>query len=84
MPKNEIKKVEASVPTASGGLAIQQKLLGELDKAGQEFGVGFTDYGRQCAVNAIAGVVMFTKQMGISINDIDPTLLRLQIQKRSP
>lgn len=80
MPKNEVKRVEASVPTVTGGLAIQQQLLGELDKASQEFGVGFTDYGRQCAVNAIAGVLMFTKQMGISIADIDPTLLRLQIQ----
>lgn len=80
MPKNEVKRVEASVPTVSGGLAIQQKLLSELDKAGQEFGIGFTDYGRRCAINAIAGVVMFTKQNGISIYDIDPTLLRLEVQ----
>lgn len=80
MAKNDLTKKENNAVAVTGGLAIQQKLLGELEKASQEFGVDFTEYGKRCAINSIAGVVMFTKQNGIDINDIDPTLLRLQIQ----
>lgn len=79
MSKNELttKKNEVAL---SGGLAIQEKLLSELDKANQEFGADFTPYGRTCAINCIAGIVSFTKSQGIEINKIDPTLLRLQVQ----
>ena len=80
MAKNDLTKKENNAVAVTGGLAIQQKLLGELEKASQEFGVDFTEYGKRCAIKSIAGVVMFTKQIGIDINDIDPTLLRLQIQ----
>lgn len=64
----------------TGGLAIQQKLLDELDKANQEFGANFTPYGKTCAINCIAGVVSFCKANGIEMTKIDPTLLRLQVQ----
>ena len=80
MPKNEVAKKENNQVAVTGGLAIQQQLIGELEKASQEFGVGFTEYGLRCAINSIAGVLMFTKQNGIDIKEIDPTLLRLQIQ----
>lgn len=80
MAKNDLTKKENNAVAVTGGLAIQQQLIGELEKASQEFGVGFTEYGLRCAINSIAGVLMFTKQNGIDIKEIDPTLLRLQIQ----
>jgi len=80
MPKNELTKTNKSEVALTGGLAIQEKLLSELDKANQEFGADFTPYGRTCAINCIAGIVAFTKAQGIEINKIDPTLLRLQVQ----
>ena len=77
---NEIVKQEKKEVALTGGLALQQQLLGELDKANKDFGADFTPYGRTCAVNCIAGIVMFCKQNDIEIKDLDPTLLRLQVQ----
>lgn len=80
MPKNELEKANTNPVALTGGLAVQQQLLNELDKASQDFGVEFTPYGKRCAINAIAGLLMFTKQNGVELKDIDPTVLRLQIQ----
>ena len=80
MPKNELTNTKKNEVALSGGLAIQEKLLNELDKANQEFGADFTPYGRTCAINCIAGIVSFCKSNTIDINKIDPTLLRLQVQ----
>lgn len=71
-PKNEV--------ATTGGLAFQQKILGELERANHEFGADFTPYGKTCAINCIAGLVMFCKQNKIELKDINPALLRLQIQ----
>ena len=80
MSKNEMTTTEKKEVALTGGLAIQQKLLDELDKANQEFGANFTPYGKTCAINCIAGVVSFCKANGIEMTKIDPTLLRLQVQ----
>lgn len=80
MPKNEMTTTEKKEIALTGGLAIQQRLLDELDKANQEFGANFTPYGKTCAINCIAGVVSFCKANGIEMTKIDPTLLRLQVQ----
>lgn len=80
MSKNEITTTKKNEVALSGGLALQEKLLNELDKANEEFGADFTPYGRTCAINCIAGIVSFTKSQGIEIASIDPTLLRLQVQ----
>lgn len=77
---NEVAKKEKNEVALTGGLALQNQLLAELDKANKEFGADFTSYGRTCAVNCIAGIVMFCKQNDIEIKDLDPTLLRLQVQ----
>lgn len=77
---NEVTKKEKNEVALTGGLELQTKLINELEKANQEFGADFTKYGRTCAVNCIAGLVMFCKQSGIEIKDLDPTLMRLQIQ----
>lgn len=77
---NEVEKVKKNEVTLSGGLALQNQLLGELDKANKEFGANFTPYGKTCAINCIAGIVSFCKANSIDIQKIDPTLLRLQVQ----
>lgn len=77
---NELTKVKKQEVALSGGLAIQTKLLGELEKANEDFGADFSKYGKTCAINCIAGVVAFCKANGVDMGKIDPTLLRLQIQ----
>ena len=80
MAENLPVKSEKKEVVLTGGLALQDKLLSELEKASQEFGTDLTPYGKKCAVNCIAGIVMFCKQNDIDISKLDPTLLRLQIQ----
>ena len=80
MPKNELQTTKKGEVALTGGLALQERLLNELDKANQEFGADFTKYGKTCAVNCIAGIVSFCKTNGIDLQKIDPTLLRLQVQ----
>lgn len=80
MAKNELTTTKKNEVALSGGLAIQNQLLAELDKANEDFGASFTPYGKTCAINCIAGIVSFCKSNGIEINKIDPTLLRLQVQ----
>jgi len=80
MPKQELTTTKKNEVALSGGLALQNQLLSELDKANQEFGANFTPYGKTCAINCIAGIVSFCKSNGIDIGKIDPTLLRLQVQ----
>ena len=80
MPKNEIEKKEKNEVALTGGLSFQTKLLNELDKANEEFGTEFTAYGKTCAINALASVVMFCKGKGIELTDLDGSMLRLQIQ----
>lgn len=77
---NEVTKVNKNEVALSGGLKLQNQLLAELDKANEEFGADFTKYGKQCAINCIAGIVTFCKQNDVQIDKIDPTLLRLQVQ----
>ena len=80
MPKQELTTTKKNEVALSGGLALQNQLLSELDKANQEFGANFTPYGKTCAINCIAGIVSFCKSNSIDIAKIDPTLLRLQVQ----
>ena len=77
---NEVATTKKNEIALTGVLAIQERLLAELDKANQEFGADFTKYGRTCAINCIAGIVSFCKNNGIEVAQIDPTLLRLQVQ----
>ena len=77
---NELTTKKKNEVALTGGLAIQEKLMNELDKANQEFGADFTKYGKTCAINCIAGIVSFCKSNSIDMQKIDPTLLRLQVQ----
>ena len=82
MPKNEITKTQTNEVAQVGksSIQIQTELLNELDKANQDFGVGFTEYGKTCAVNCIAGVFAYCKANSIQFNQLDGSLLKLQIQ----
>lgn len=68
------------VTTLTGGLKLQDQLLGELDSAAKNMGQDFTEYGKKCVVNAIASLVIYTKQNGITLQDFDSTLVRLALQ----
>lgn len=78
--KNEVTTKEKNEVALTGGLSFQTKLLAELDKANDEFGTTFTPYGKTCAINAMASVVMFCKGKSIDLTDLDASMLRLQIQ----
>ena len=82
MANNEIAKQQKNEVAQVGktSIQIQTELLAELDKANQDFGVGFTEYGKTCAVNCIAGVFAYCKANGINFSQIDGSLLRLQVQ----
>lgn len=77
---NELTTKKKNEVALTGGLALQEKLMSELDKANQEFGADFSKYGKTCAINCIAGIVSFCKSNSIDMSKIDPTLLRLQVQ----
>ena len=64
----------------SGGQKLQKQLLQELEVSAQQMGADFTDYGKKCVINAIAGLVQYCKSQEIELKDLDPTLLRLALQ----
>ena len=80
---NEVVKKETkavATTTTNSALTLQKQLVGELEKANREIANDFTDYGKQCVVNCIAGIISFCKTNKISFNSLDPVLLRLQLQ----
>lgn len=68
------------VSTITGGLKLQDQLLGELNKAAESMGQDFTEHGKKCVINAIAQLVIITKQQGYGLDAFDPTLVRLALQ----
>ena len=77
---NEVQKTNQQAVAVTGGQKLQVQLLSELDKATESMGQSFSEYGKKCVVNAIAGLVIICKQQDIEIKDINPTLLRLSLQ----
>lgn len=76
--KNDIATV-GDVKLTSGQ-QFQVQLLAELEKSTQSMGTEFSDYGKKCVVNSIAGLVTVCKNNKISLAELDPVLLRLQLQ----
>lgn len=76
--KNEI--VQKNEVTLSGGQKLQKQLLLELEVSAQQMGADFTEYGKKCVINAIAGLVQVCKSQDIELKQLDPTLLRLALQ----
>lgn len=76
--KNElVQKPEVAI---SSGQKLQKQLLQELEVNAQQMGADFTDYGKKCVINAIAGLVQVCKGQDIELKQLDPTLLRLALQ----
>lgn len=75
---NEIVKTEKRELT--GTVKLQVELANELNVASEQMGASFTDYGKKCVVNAIAGLAVTCTNQGISLKDLDPTLLKINLQ----
>lgn len=72
---NQLEKV-----TLDKGTSFQVELVNKIDKATQEMGQAFTDYGRQCVINAIANLVTTCKTNDIPFNSIDQTMVKIALQ----
>lgn len=77
---NEIDTKKNPISTLTGGQKLQAELLAELEKTASVTGQDFTEYGKKCVMNAIAGLVVYCKNNTIELSSIDPTLLRLSLQ----
>lgn len=75
---NEIVKTEKRELT--GTVKFQADLANELDVASEQMGASFSEYGKKCVVNAIAGLAFTCTSQGINLKDLDPTLLKLELQ----
>lgn len=67
---NEIKGVQGQ----------QMVLVNELSTALQNAGCELTDYGKKCAINAIAGAYSFLTGQGKTWSDIDMPIFKLSVQ----
>lgn len=76
--KNEI--VQKNEVALSGGQKLQKQLLLELEVSAQQMGADFTEYGKKCVINAIAGLVQVCNSQDIELKQLDATLLRLALQ----
>lgn len=77
---NELKKVESNISQLTGGQKLQAVLLRELEQTAETTNQNFSEYGKKCIMNAIAGIVTYCKNNEIDIEKIDATLLRLSLQ----
>lgn len=78
--KKEVAKVESRQVQLSASQSFTNELVLKLEKGNEEIGEQFTEYGRRCVVNAIAGLLTVCKQNDIKTNELDATLLQLQLQ----
>lgn len=77
--KNEMIQKPKQEVALTEGQKLQAQLMNELESASAQIGKGFTDYGKTCVINAIAGLIVFCKGNGIKIEDLDPSVLRLSL-----
>lgn len=73
---NEISKPKTSISTVQ---QFQVDLALQVEKGLNEVGQTFTEYGKQCVINAIAAVITTVKGKGIMVNDIDQTMLKIAL-----
>jgi hypothetical protein len=62
--KNEITRTHTNTVAKTEGeknLALQAKLLDQLESGTQEMGQSFSSYGKQCVINAISSVLLQCK-----------------------
>ena len=78
--KNNLAKVEPRQVQLTQSQSFTNELVLKLEKGNEEIGEQFSDYGKRCVVNAIAGLLTVCKQNDIKTSDLDATLLQLQLQ----
>lgn len=81
--KNEIVGTQTNKVAKTEGeknLALQARLLEQLETGTQEMGQSFSPYGKQCVINAIAALMMVCKNQDISMDQMDGTMVRLALQ----
>ena len=75
---NEVTKTENRQLT--GALKVQYELMNDLNMSSEDNGVQFTEYGKKCVMNAIAGLVSLTTSQGIDFKQLNGSLLKLALQ----
>ena len=81
--KNEIERTGNTAVAKSEGeknLALQAKLLDQLETGTEEMGQTFSPYGKQCVINAISSFLLQCKGQDIPFSQVDGTTLRLALQ----
>lgn len=81
--KNEIERTSNNAVAKSEGeknLALQAKLLDQLETGAEEMGQTFSPYGKQCVINAISSFLLQCKGQDIPFSQVDGTTLRLALQ----
>lgn len=81
--ENKITRTQINTVAKTEGeknLALQAKLLDQLESGTQEMGQEFTSYGKQCVINAISSFLLQCKSQNIPFEQVDGTTLRLALQ----
>lgn len=77
MAKNEVTKTNTSISPMQ---QYQIDLVLEVERGLQEMGQKLTEYGKQCVINALAAIIITTKNNSIPLNSLDQTMLKLAIR----
>lgn len=77
---NEVVKNPKKEVALTKGQKFQVELVNELEKSASLMGQDYTPYGKQCVINAVAGLVAYCRQNSVSLSDIDPIMMRLSLQ----
>ena len=80
MAKEITKTTNNTVAPTIGAQAQQIAIVNELETTLNTMGCELSNYGKKCAINAVAGAVSFLKAQGKSLKDINATLFKLSVQ----
>ena len=64
----------------SKGTKYQVDLVNQIDKATKEMGQEFTQYGRECVINAMANLVTYCRTNDIKFELLDITMVKIALQ----
>lgn len=78
--KNEVVKAAPRQVSLTASQDFTNSLVLKLEKGNKEIGEKYSEYGKRCVINAIAGLLTVCKQNNISTDELDMTSLQLQLQ----
>lgn len=64
----------------SKGTQVQVAIVNEVDKATRDMGQEFTEDGKRCVINAMAGLVTHCKNQDIPFNSLDMTMVKIALR----